>query len=148
MDGDREDHAPNLTENYHQAGLRLWSDDDNWASVHRIFAGSGKDVEFIYENDGQPRNEAADKLGGIPADAPATYYVRLHSDGTDVTASYSTDGQQFAGRPGGRRRSARSGQPAGRAGRAVRPGAERAGGELRLDPVRPGRRSGGGAARP
>ncbi|MEZ0291161.1 MAG: ThuA domain-containing protein, partial [Solirubrobacteraceae bacterium] len=93
--------APNLTENYHQAGLRLWSDDDNWASVHRIFAGSGKDVEFIYENDGQPRNEPADKLGGIPADAPATYYVRLHSNGTDVTASYSTDGQQFAavGRP-------------------------------------------------
>ena len=64
--------APALTENYHQAGLRLWSDDDNWASVHRIFAGTGKDVEFIYENDGQPRNEPADKLGGIPADAPAS----------------------------------------------------------------------------
>ncbi len=93
--------APDLTENYHQAGLRLWSDDDNWASVHRIFAGTGRDVEFIYENDGAPRNEAADKLGGIPADAPATYYVRLQSDGTDVTASYSVDGQQFTtvGRP-------------------------------------------------
>ena len=33
--------------------------------------------EFIYEDNGQPRNEAADKLGGIPADAPLTYYVRL-----------------------------------------------------------------------
>ena len=93
--------AAGLTENYHQAGLRLWGDDENWASVHRIFAGTGRDVEFIYENDGAPRNDAADKLGGIPADAPATYYVRLSSNGTDVTGSYSTDGQQFqtVGRP-------------------------------------------------
>ena len=131
--------APNLTENYHQAGLRLWSDDDNWASVHRIFAGSGKDVEFIYENDGQPRNEAADKLGGIPADAPATYYVRLHSDGTDVTASYSTDGQQFAavGRPAPLSAFGCNLQVGPAALSDLAP--TRAGGELRLDPVRPGR---------
>ena len=95
-------------------------------------------MEFIYENDGAPRNEAADKLGGIPADAPSTYYVRLHSDGTDVTASYSTDGQQFTtvGRPAPLARSATT---ADRARGAVRRGAERAGRVLRLDPVRPGR---------
>ena len=28
-----------LTENYQQAGLRVYSDDDNWASVHMIYAG-------------------------------------------------------------------------------------------------------------
>ena len=90
-----------LTENYQQAGLRVWSDDDNWASVHMIYAGTGRDFEFIYENDGQPRNEAADKVGGIPADAPLEYYVRITSDGTDLTASYSFDGVDFepVGRP-------------------------------------------------
>ena len=59
--------AEQLTENYHQAGLRVYSDDDNWASVHMISAGGQRDIEFIYESAGQPRNEAADKLGGIPA---------------------------------------------------------------------------------
>jgi cytochrome c len=84
-----------LTENYQQAGLRLYSDDNHWASVHMIYAGTGRDFEFIYENDGVARNTAADKLGGIPADAPLTYYVRLASDGTDVRAYYSYDGQTF-----------------------------------------------------
>ena len=93
--------AEQLTENYHQAGLRVYSDDDNWASVHMIHAGGQRDFEFIYESAGQPRNEAADKLGGIPADAPTTYYVRIQSDGEQLTASYSYDGDTFfpVGRP-------------------------------------------------
>ncbi|MCD4523371.1 ThuA domain-containing protein [Nocardioides sp. cx-173] len=90
-----------VTENYHQAGLRLYSDDDHYASVHLISAGGSRDVEFIYEAAGQPRNEAEDKLGGVPAGFPSTYYVRLTSDGTDLRASYSTDGETFSpvGRP-------------------------------------------------
>ena len=90
-----------VTENYHQAGLRLYSDDENWASVHLISAGGNRDVEFIYEAQGNPRNEGADKLGGVPAGFPTTYYVRLSSDGTDLRASYSADGETFSpvGRP-------------------------------------------------
>ena len=59
-----------LNENYQQAGLRVWTDDNNWASVHMISAGGNRDFEFIYEAAGNPRNEGADKLGGIPADSP------------------------------------------------------------------------------
>jgi PKD repeat protein/glucose/arabinose dehydrogenase len=90
-----------LSENYHQAGLRVYSDDDNWASVHMIHAGGARDFEFIWEANGNPRNEAADKLGGIPADAPLEYYVRLVSDGDELTAFYSYDGEEFlpVGRP-------------------------------------------------
>ena len=84
-----------LTENYQQAGLRVYQDDNNWASVHMIYAGTGRDFEFIYENGGNPRNEAADKLGGIPADAPLTYWVRLVSDGSTLRAEYSYDGVEF-----------------------------------------------------
>ena len=47
-----------------------------------IHAGGSRDFEFIYENDGNPRNEGADKLGGIPADSPHDYWVRLISDGS------------------------------------------------------------------
>ncbi|WP_281283808.1 ThuA domain-containing protein [Nocardioides dongxiaopingii] len=90
-----------VSENYQQAGLRLYSDDENWASVHLISAGGTRDVEFIYETQGSARNNAEDKLGGVPAGFPTTYYVRLTSDGTDLRASYSTDGETFApvGRP-------------------------------------------------
>ena len=90
-----------VTENYQQAGLRVYSDDENWASVHLISAGGNRDVEFIYEAQGAARNNAEDKLGGVPADFPTTYYVRLTSDGTDLRASYSTDGETFTpvGRP-------------------------------------------------
>ena len=66
-----------------------------------ISAGGQRDIEFIYESAGMPRNEAADKLGGIPATAPTTYYVRIVSDGQQLTAFYSFDGDEFlpVGRP-------------------------------------------------
>ncbi len=90
-----------LVENYQQAGLRVYSDDNNWASVHMIHAGGQRDFEFIYEDNGTPRNEGADKLGGIPADSPLTYWVRLISNGSQLTAQYSFNGTQFSpvGRP-------------------------------------------------
>ncbi len=84
-----------LTENYQQAGLRVYQDDDNWASVHMIYAGTGRNFEFIYENNGNPRNGAADNVGGIPADAPLTYWVKLISTGSTLTAAYSYDGTTF-----------------------------------------------------
>ncbi|HWK26457.1 MAG TPA: ThuA domain-containing protein [Solirubrobacter sp.] len=87
--------AEALDENYQQAGLRVYSDDDNWASVHMISAGGNRQFEFIYEAAGNPRNGAADNSGALPADAPLSYYVRIHSDGTNLTAAYSFDGDTF-----------------------------------------------------
>ena len=124
--GDRKITTEPLTENYQQAGLRVYSDDDNWASVHMISAGGQRDFEFIYEADGNPRNEAADKLGGIPADSPtdvlrADHLRRRRSS----RPSYSFDGVDvLARRPPGVAGHVR--QPADRAGGAVRPGAVRA----------------------
>jgi cytochrome c len=90
-----------LVENYQQAGLRVYAGDENWASVHMIHAGGARDFEFIYENANNPRNEAADKLGGIPADSPLTYWVRIVRSGNTLNAFYSFDGDEFlpVGRP-------------------------------------------------
>ena len=30
----------------------MYAGDDNWASVHMIYAGGNRDFEFIYENAG------------------------------------------------------------------------------------------------
>ena len=90
-----------LTENYQQAGLRVYQDDNNWASVHMIYAGGNRDFEFIYENAGNPRNEGLDKLGGIDPSSPHAYWVKLISDGSILRAEYSFDGVDFdpVGRP-------------------------------------------------
>ena len=103
-----------------------------------ISAGAGRDFEFIYEADGHPRNEAADKLGGIPADSPDTYYVRHHLRRHGPVGVLLVRRQHVPAR-----RPARAAEhvhrPEDRAGRAVRPRADRADGALRLDPLRPGR---------
>ncbi len=79
------------TANYQQAGILIYGDDDNYAKVDVLFSGQRR-VEFIRETAAVPRNEAADS-----ATAPAgeVIYLRLASDGTSLTASFSADGQTF-----------------------------------------------------
>ncbi|GFJ77078.1 OmpL47-type beta-barrel domain-containing protein [Phytohabitans houttuyneae] len=78
--------------NYQQAGLIVYGDDQNYAKLDVLYSGSRR-VEFIRETAGTPRNEGADS-----AAAPAgsdTIYLRLTSDGTNLTAAMSADGQTF-----------------------------------------------------
>jgi cytochrome c len=78
--------------NYQQAGLLVYGDDQNYAKLDMLWNGSRR-VEFIRETAGTPRNEGADS-----AAAPAgsdTIYLRVTSDGTNLTAAMSADGQTF-----------------------------------------------------
>nr|WP_239160435.1 ThuA domain-containing protein [Virgisporangium ochraceum] len=77
--------------NYQQAGLLLYGDDDNYAKLDLLFSGSAR-VEFIRETAATPRNDAADATA---APSGESVYLRLTSDGTNVTASMSGDGQTF-----------------------------------------------------
>jgi cytochrome c len=79
------------TADYQQAGILLYGDDDNYAKVNVLFAGNRR-VEFIRETAGVPRNEAGDSTNAPAGD---TIYVRMTSDGTNLNASYSSDGQNF-----------------------------------------------------
>ncbi len=60
------------TAQYHQAGLIVYGDDSNFTKLGRIAhtAAGDEKFEFIYENAGTPRNEAADSTrqhpGGVP----------------------------------------------------------------------------------
>ena len=89
----------NPTENYHQAGLMLYGDDQNYAKLDLLWSG-GRRIEFIREADGSPRNEAADSVA-VPTGFPETFYLRLTSDGSNLTAAFSADGEVFTpvGRP-------------------------------------------------
>ncbi|GGM50325.1 hypothetical protein GCM10011608_39060 [Micromonospora sonchi] len=76
---------------YQQAGLIIYGDDDNYAKVDLLYGGNRK-VEFIRETAGTPRNDAADSTA---APTGNTIHLRLISDGTNLTAAYSADGQNF-----------------------------------------------------
>ncbi|MBX7265218.1 ThuA domain-containing protein [Micromonospora sp. Llam7] len=80
-----------VTANYQQAGLLVYGDDENYAKLDLLYNGSRR-VEFIRETAGTPRNEGTDS-----ADAPVgdTIYLRVISDGTNLTAAMSGDGQTF-----------------------------------------------------
>ncbi|MFC0503485.1 ThuA domain-containing protein [Micromonospora costi] len=81
-----------VTTNYQQAGLLVYGDDENYAKLDLLYSGSRR-VEFIRETAGAPRNEAADS---VAAPAGDTLYLRVTSDGTNLTAAVSADGQTFS----------------------------------------------------
>ncbi|MET8252981.1 ThuA domain-containing protein [Micromonospora sp. NPDC005197] len=85
-----------VTANYQQAGLLVYGDDDNYAKLDLLYNGSRR-VEFIRETAGTPRNDAADNAAAPAGD---TVYLRITSDGTNLTAAFSGDGQTFT--PAGR----------------------------------------------
>ena len=91
------------TAQYHQAGLLVYGDDDNFTKFGRIAhtAAGDEKFEFIYENAGVPRNEAADSTANLPAGFPQDFFLRVTSDGTNLTGAYSTDGATWTpvGRP-------------------------------------------------
>ena len=85
------------TAQYHQAGLIVYGNDDNFTKFGRIAhtAAGDEKFEFIYENAGSPRNDAADSTGNLAADFPDDFFLKMTSDGTNVTGSYSTDGASW-----------------------------------------------------
>ena len=88
---------------YQQAGLILYGDDDNYAKM--VLEGRGtasaadRIFQFIREENGTPNEVADSNTANLGADYPDTAYVRLSSDGTHLTASYSADGLSWTNMP-------------------------------------------------
>jgi len=86
---------------YQQAGLLIYGDDDNYTKFDRVAtnaAGATTPVEkfeFINEVAGTPRNAAADATANLAAGFPDDYYLRVKSDGTNITGEYSADGNTW-----------------------------------------------------
>ena len=85
---------------YQQAGLIVYGDDDNYAKFALQGRSTGSDAaqrvfQFIREEAGVPNEVAASNTASLGLDFPDTYFVRMTSDGTSLTASYSADGENF-----------------------------------------------------
>ena len=89
---------------YQQAGLVVYGDDDNYAKMALQGRSSGSDAaqrifQFVVEEGGEPNEVAASNTANLGADFPDTYYVRMASDGSNLTAAYSADGVDFTAMP-------------------------------------------------
>jgi len=86
---------------YQQAGILVYGDDDNYTKFDRVSTNNAsattpvEKFEFINEVNGTPRNQNQDGTGNLPAGFPDDYYLRVKSDGTNITGEYSTDGETW-----------------------------------------------------
>lgn len=80
------------TQTFQQAGLLLYASDTRYAKFDLGRATPGRTVELVYHRDGSNRQDSA-----APAVEGATQvWLRLTSDGNEIRASVSYDGQDFA----------------------------------------------------
>ena len=79
------------TANFHQAGLMLYGDDDNWAKFGLLWINGERVLEYIWQENGSPRRDEAQDVTPVDESFPSTLRMRLESDGADVTAHYSID---------------------------------------------------------
>ncbi|WP_309112821.1 ThuA domain-containing protein [Saccharothrix sp.] len=89
---------------YQQAGLVIYGDDDNYAKM--VIEGrsdtddaANRIFQFIREEAGQPNEVGESNTAPLGAAYPDTVWVRFTSDGQNLTASYSADGQSFTAMP-------------------------------------------------
>ncbi|NUT91413.1 MAG: PKD domain-containing protein, partial [Saccharothrix sp.] len=89
---------------YQQAGLVIYGDDDNYAKM--VIEGrsdtddaANRIFQFIREEAGQPNEVGESNTAPLGAAYPDTVWVRFTSDGQNLTASYSADGQAFTAMP-------------------------------------------------
>ncbi|MEU4746289.1 DUF1349 domain-containing protein, partial [Actinosynnema sp. NPDC023658] len=89
---------------YQQAGLVIYGDDDNYAKM--VLEGrsdtddaANRIFQFIREEAGQPNEVGESNTAPLGAAFPDTAWVRFTSDGSNLTASYSADGQTFTPMP-------------------------------------------------
>jgi regulation of enolase protein 1 (concanavalin A-like superfamily) len=90
---------------YQQAGLVIYGDDDNYAKM--VFQGrntnqadaNARIFQFIREENGAPNEVAASNTASLGAAYPDTVWVRFTSDGSNLRAAYSADGETFTDMP-------------------------------------------------
>src|SRR5262249_23232548 len=81
---------------YHQAGLIVYGDDDNYTKFDRLADNQPTNpvtehFEFINEVAGTPRNTQADSGGQLGSTYPQDFFMKIESDGTQIRGYQSTN---------------------------------------------------------
>ncbi|MFF5115014.1 ThuA domain-containing protein [Streptosporangium sp. NPDC000509] len=93
----------NARDMYQQAGLIIYGDDNNYAKMVLQARGTNDHAnrvfQFIREENGTPNEVTQSNTAALGDAYPDTVYVRFISDGTNITAHYSSDGTTFTAMP-------------------------------------------------
>ncbi|MCB7138002.1 ThuA domain-containing protein [Cellulosimicrobium marinum] len=89
---------------YQQAGLLIWEDQDNYAKMVIQGRSAAADpatriFQFIREENAAPNEVGDSNTAALGADYPDTVYVRFVSNGQNLQAAYSADGTDFTTMP-------------------------------------------------
>jgi cytochrome c len=89
---------------YQQAGLLIWEDQDNYAKMVIQGRSAAADpatriFQFIREENAAPNEVGESNSAALGAAYPDTVYVRFVSDGQNLQAAYSADGVTFTTMP-------------------------------------------------
>ncbi|MDA0184926.1 ThuA domain-containing protein [Solirubrobacter phytolaccae] len=85
---------------YHQAGLIVYGDDDNYTKFDRLADNTPANpvtehFEFINEVAGTPRNGSADSGPQLGGTYPQDFFMKIESDGTQIRGYQSTNGTDW-----------------------------------------------------
>ena len=89
------------TAQYHQAGMIVYGDDDNFTKFGRIAHTTDGRREVRVHLRERRRRRATTRPTRPPTwrrDFPDDFFLRITSDGTNITGAYSTDGDQLDAR--------------------------------------------------
>ena len=87
---------PFTGKDYEQAGLMVYADDDNFVKLSYIKVPGTRNMEFMLNDEGEPVDGgAADRTPNFDAGFPTEVYLRVRSDGTNLTAAYSLNGTDW-----------------------------------------------------
>ena len=87
---------PFTGKDYEQAGLMVYADDDNFVKLSYIKVPGTRNMEFMLNDEGEPVDGgAADRTPNFDASFPTEVYLRVRSDGTNLTAAYSLNGTDW-----------------------------------------------------
>jgi sugar phosphate isomerase/epimerase/glucose/arabinose dehydrogenase/regulation of enolase protein 1 (concanavalin A-like superfamily) len=93
-----------LESTYHQGGIIVLADEDNYVKIDPIFQNSDEGLnlrmELRSEVDGAIQDPQVD-VADLPLPEDGNYFVRLTRDGDTFTGSYSFDGETWTDMPEG-----------------------------------------------
>jgi cytochrome c len=89
---------PFTGKDYEQAALMVYGDDDNFVKLSYIKVPGSRNMEFMLQDEGAPIDGGAvDRTPNFDANFPTEVYLRVRSDGANLTAAYSLNGTDWTG---------------------------------------------------
>jgi cytochrome c len=82
----------NPSANFQNAGIKIYDSDANWIKFGMVW-NAGRKFEFYKETNNSPAN--LNTTPTLPGTFPTTFQLRLVSDGTNITAQYSPNGEEW-----------------------------------------------------